>query len=88
MSRKMIRSQAVARSRALMQNAAQDSVVGAALGLLLVAGLIASSLEVRHMLADSGDPLASLAAIVGVVVLQGALTAGLCGAVVRKFAKD
>ena len=88
MSRKMVRSQAVVRSRALMRNAAQDGVIGAAVGLLLVSGLIASSLDLRSMLAGSDAPLSSLAAMVGVVVLQAALVAGFCGAVVRRFAQD
>ena len=79
------RPRALARSEALARNAAQDGAVGAALGLLLVSGLVASNLDMRQMMADSGAPLSSLATLVSVVVAQCAVAASLCGAAVRKF---
>lgn len=83
MSRKNQRAHA--QSQTLARNAAQDGAVGAALGLLLVSGLVASNLDMRQMMADSSAPLSQLATLVGAVVAQCAVAAGLCGAAVRKF---
>ena len=82
------RSRTAARTQTVARNAAQDSLVGAALGLLLVSGLIASSLDTRQMMVEAQSPLASLSAIVIVVVAQAALAATLCGAAIRKFAAN
>lgn len=85
MSIRMVRSQSVVRSQAVARNAAHDGAFGAALGLLLVSGLIASNLDLRQMVADSHEPLTSLAIVVAVVVAQCAVVAGLCGVAVRKI---
>jgi hypothetical protein len=85
MSQRYSRSQAVVKSRALARNAAHDSAIGAALGLLLVSGLVASSLDISRTMAQSSAPVLSLIAIVAVVVGQCALAAALCGVAVRKF---
>ena len=87
MTHKAYRSQAAARSHALMRNAAWDGMVGAALGLLLSSGLIAVSLEMQRTLSESHAPLSSLATLVTVLVVQGAIAAGLCGVAVRKFSR-
>jgi hypothetical protein len=76
---------AVVRSQVLTRNAASDGVVGAALGLLIVSGLVACNLDLRDGMAQSGQPLSSLASLVAVVVAQAAVVAGLCGAALRKF---
>jgi hypothetical protein len=83
MARTDIRS--AVRSEAMARNAARDGAVGAALGLLLVSGLVAANLDTQQMMANSGAPLSSLMALVGVVVAQCALGASLCGAALRKF---
>ena len=76
---------ALARSQALARNAAQDGVIGAALGLLLVSGLIASNLDMRQAMADSSAPLVLAddpCRRRGRPMRAGA---GLCGAALRKF---
>jgi hypothetical protein len=76
---------AAPRSRAVAFQAAHDGVIGAAVGLLLASGLIASDLDIWRNLADSGQPLISLATLVAVVVAQSAAVAALGGLAVRKF---
>jgi hypothetical protein len=70
-----------------MRHAAWDGMVGAVLGLLLASGLIATQLDMQQVLTDSHEPLSSLATLVSVVVLQGAIVASLCGVAVRKFSR-
>ena len=85
MSQRNIGSKAMGRSQALARDAAVDSTIGAALGLLLVSSLIASNLDMRDTLANSGEPLSSMGVVVATVVAQCAVVAGLCGAIVRKL---
>ncbi len=73
------------RSQALARNAASDGAIGAALGLLVVSGLVACNLDMQDGMAQSGQPLSSLASLVAVVVAQAAVVASLCGAVLRKL---
>jgi hypothetical protein len=73
--------------KTIARNAAYDAGIGAILGLLLVSGLITTSLDMRQLLVDGREPFASLAAIVFVVVAQCAMAAGFCGVVVRKFSE-
>ena len=74
-------------SKTLVRNAAQDAGIGAVLGSLLAAGLLASSLDLQQVLIDSQAPLFALATVVGVVVTQCALAAGLGGVAVRYLAE-
>jgi hypothetical protein len=74
-----------ARSQVLARNAASDGAIGAALGLLVVSGLVACNLDLQDGLAQSGQPLSSLGSLVAVVVAQAAVVASLCGAVLRKL---
>jgi hypothetical protein len=75
-------------TKALVRNAAQDASIGAILGSLLAAGLLASSLDLQQVLVDSQAPLATLATVVGAIVTQCALAAGLGGLAVRQLAAD
>ena len=85
MNNRMFRSGAAIRSQTLMRNATLDGVVGALLGLLLLSGLIASNLDIRQMLAENGELAPLLGTVVGVIVLQCGIAAGLCGFAIRKF---
>ncbi len=87
MTQKQFRSRTAVRSQALARNAAWDGMAGAALGLLLASGLIATSLDMQQTLANSDAPLSSLATLVTVLALQGALAAALCGVALRKFSQ-
>ena len=84
MSGSRVRYGAAARSQVLMRNAARDGAVGALLGLLLLSGLIVTQLDVRQMMADNRELLSLLATVVGVIVLQCGVAAGLCGFVIRR----
>jgi hypothetical protein len=79
---------ASARSQVLARNAVSDGALGAALGLLVVSGLVACNLGLRDGMAQSGQPLSSLASLVAVVVAQAAVVASLCGAALRKFSAN
>jgi hypothetical protein len=68
-----------------VREVAHDGLIGAALGLLLTTGLIASDLDQWRKLADSNEPLTALAALVVVIVAQSAIVAGLGGLAVRKL---
>jgi len=81
-----LRYASAVRSQVLMRNAARDGVVGALLGLILLSGLIASQLDVRQMMTDNRELLSLLGTIVGVIVLQCGIAAGLCGFVIRRVA--
>ena len=69
----------------LARDAAHDVPIGAAFGLLLTSGLIASDLDQWRRLADSSEPLTALAALVAVIVAQAAVVGGLGGLVIRKL---
>jgi hypothetical protein len=73
-------------TKALVRNAAQDASIGAVLGSLLASALLASSLDLQQVLVDSQAPLTALATIVGVIVTQCAIAAGLAGLAVRQLA--
>jgi hypothetical protein len=75
-----------AESHSLASHAVWDGAVGAALGLLLVVGLVACDLDLQESMAQGGAPVLSLAGLVGVAVAQGALVASLGGALLRRFA--
>ena len=75
------------RSQAFARNAAHDVSIGAALGLLLTSGLIASDLDQWRSLADSSEPLTALAALVAVIVAQAAVVGGVCGFAIRKLSQ-
>ena len=85
MTTRMYRSRSAIRSQTLMRNATRDGVVGGLLGLLLLSGLIASNLDIRQMMSDNGELLPLLGAVVGVIVLQVGIAAGLAGFAIRKF---
>lgn len=79
-------ARSAARSQIMVENAAFDSALGAALGLMLACLLVAGDFDLRETLAQSGAPLSSLAGLVGVAVAQGAICASLGGAMWRKLA--
>jgi hypothetical protein len=81
----MIRSRSTPRSQTLMRNAARDGVVGAVIGLLLLSGLLASSLDLRQMMAENRELVPLLGTVVGVIVLQCGIAAGLAGFAIRKY---
>ncbi len=81
----MIRSRTAVRSQALMRNATRDGVIGAALGSLLLAGLIASNLDIRQIMSENRELAPLLGTVVAVIVLQIGLAAGLAGFAIRKF---
>jgi Na+-transporting NADH:ubiquinone oxidoreductase subunit NqrE len=85
MKNRMIRSRSAIRSQILMRNATRDGVVGALLGLLLLSGLIVSTLDVRQMMSDNRELLPLLGTVVAVIVLQCGIAAGLCGFAIRKY---
>ncbi len=85
MNTRMIRTRAAMRSQALMFHAARDGAIGALLGLLLLSGLIASTIDVRHMLTENRELAPLLATVVGVIVLQCGIAAGLAGFAIRKY---
>ena len=84
MANRLYRSRAVAQSRVLAKSAARDGVIGAGLALMLLTGLIASNLDVRQMMSESGELQSLLATIVLVIVVQCGIAAGLCGFAIRK----
>jgi hypothetical protein len=85
MNYRIIHSRSAVRSQTLMRNAAFDGVIGGLLGLLLLSGLIASNLDVRQMMTENGELVPLLATVVGVIVVQFGIAAGLCGFAIRKF---
>jgi hypothetical protein len=66
-----------AETHSLATHAVWDGAVGAALGLLLVAGLVACNLDLQESIAQGGAPVSSLAGLVGVAVAQGERFAAL-----------
>jgi len=85
MNYRIIHSRSAVRSQTLMRNAAFDGIIGGLLGLLLLSGLIASNLDVRQMMTENGELVPLLATVVGVIVVQFGIAAGLCGFAIRKF---
>jgi hypothetical protein len=81
----MIRSRTAVRSQTLMRNATRDGVIGALLGLILLSGLIASNIDIRQMMSENRELAPLLGAVVGVIVLQIGIAAGLAGFAIRKF---
>ena len=75
-------------TKVLVRNAAWDASIGAALGSLLATGLLASSLDLQQVLIDSQAPMAALATVVGVIVTQCAIGAGVAGLAVRQLTAE
>jgi hypothetical protein len=73
------------RAQALARDAAYDCLIGAGLGLLLVSGFIACSIDfARHMI-DDAAPMSLLVSLTAAVVAECAIAAGLAGAALRRF---